>query len=89
MGEVVLYLDEVDTHLNPRIWPAWTLAGKQKYVRIPGCNEKRHVAGALSPKTGRLTWVERDRKNSPLFLDLLYKLASVTHRYSSSPPHSR
>ena len=26
-GEVVVYLDEVDIHLNPKIGPEWTLAG--------------------------------------------------------------
>ena len=79
-GEVVLYLDEVDIHLNPKIGPDWTPAGKQRYVRTPGCNEKRYLAGAFNPKTGKLTWVEGDRKNSLLFLDLLYKLAMKTYR---------
>jgi transposase len=79
-GEVALYLDEVDIHLNPKIGPNWTSAGKQNYVRTPGCNEKRYLAGALNPKTGKLTWVEGDRKNSLLFLDLLYKLVTKTYR---------
>ena len=79
-GEVVLYLDEVDIHLNPKIGPEWTPAGKRKYVRTPGCNEKRYLAGALNPKTGELTWVEGDRKNSLLFLDLLFKLVTGAHR---------
>jgi transposase len=79
-GEVVLYLDEVDIHLNPKIGPDWAVAGKQKYVRTPGCNEKRYLAGALNPKTGKLTWVEGERKDSLLFLDLLYKLVTKTYR---------
>jgi transposase len=79
-GEVVLYLDEVDIHLNPKIGPEWMLTGKQKYVRTPGCNEKRYLAGAFNPKTGKLTWVEGDRKNSLLFLNLLYKLVTETYR---------
>ena len=54
--------------MNPKIGPDWTLAGKQKYVRTPGCNEKRYLAGALETKTGKLTWVEGDRKNSLVFL---------------------
>jgi transposase len=78
-GEVVLYLDEVDIHLNPKIGPEWTLAGKQKYVETPGCNQKRYLAGAFNPKTGSLTWVEGDRKNSLLFLNLLYKLVTETY----------
>ncbi len=49
-GEVALYLDEVDIHLNPKIGPEWTLAGKQKYVRTPGCNEKRYLAALSIPK---------------------------------------
>jgi hypothetical protein len=78
-GEVALYLDEVDIHLNPKIGPDWTLAGKRKYVRTPGCNEKRYLAGALDTKTGKLTWVEGDRKNSLLFLEHLYKLVTKTY----------
>jgi transposase len=78
-GEVVLYVDEVDIHLNPKIGPDWMLAGKQKYVLTPGCNDKRYLAGALNPKTGKLTWVEGDRKNSLLFLNLLYKLVTKTY----------
>jgi transposase len=79
-GEVALYVDEVDIHLNPKIGPDWTAKGKQKYVETPGCNQKRYLAGALNPKTGKLTWVEGDRKNSLLFLDLLYKLVTKTYR---------
>jgi hypothetical protein len=78
--EVVLYLDEVDIHLNPKVGPEWTPAGKQKYVDTPGCNQKRYLGGAFNPKTGKITWVEGDRKNSFLFLDLLYKLVTKTYR---------
>jgi transposase len=82
-GEVVLYLDEVDIHLNPKVGPEWTLAGQQKYVETPGCNQKRYLAGAFNPKTSKLTWVEGNQKNCLLFLDLLYKL--VTETYRSAP----
>jgi hypothetical protein len=79
-GEVVLYLNEVDIHLNPKVGPEWTLTGKQTYVDTPGCNQKRYLAGAFNPKTGKLTWVEGDRKNSLLFLNLLWRLATETYR---------
>jgi transposase len=79
-GDVVLYVDEVDIHLNPKTGPDWTVAGKRKSILTPGCNEKRYLAGALNPKTGKLTWVEGDRKNSFLFLELLYKLVTKTYR---------
>jgi hypothetical protein len=39
--KVVLYMDEVDIHLNPKIGPDWMLSGLQKEVRAPGKNEKR------------------------------------------------
>jgi transposase len=77
--EVVLYLDEVDIHLNPKIGPDWTRRGRQKEVLTPGCNEKRYLAGAWDPKTRRLTYVEGVKKNSLLFLNLLHKLVTKTH----------
>jgi len=72
--EVVLYVDEVDIHLNPKIGPDWMLRGTQKTVLTPGKNQKRYLAGALNARTGRLTWVEADRKNSQLFVLQLWRL---------------
>jgi transposase len=77
--EVVLYLDEVDIHLNPKIGPDWTRRGRQKVVLTPGCNQKRYLAGAWNPKTRRLIYVEGQRKNSLLFLELLHKLVTKTY----------
>jgi transposase len=77
--EVVLYLDEVDIHLNPKTGPDWTKNGRQKEVLTPGCNEKRYLAGAWNPKTRRLIYVEGERKNSLLFLELLHKLVKKTY----------
>jgi transposase len=73
-GEVVVYVDEVDIHLNPKIGPDWMLRGTQKTVVTPGKNEKRYLAGALNAKTGKLTWVEGQRKNSDLFILQLVQL---------------
>lgn len=78
--EVVLYVDEVDIHLNPKIGPDWMRRGRQKTVLTPGCNEKRYLAGAFNPLTKKLTWVEGDRKNSLLFLRLLHELVTKTYR---------
>jgi transposase len=74
--EVVVYADEVDIHLNPKIGPDWMLCGTQKTVLTPGKNDKRYLAGALNARTGRLTWVEADRKDSDLFIRQLWQLAS-------------
>jgi len=73
-GEVAVYVDEVDIHLNPKIGPDYMLQGQQKTVLTPGKNEKRYLAGGLNPDTGRLTWVEGDRKTSDLFIALLWQL---------------
>jgi len=72
--EVVLYADEVDIDLNPKIGPDYMLRGTQKMVNTPGKNQKRYLAGALNAKTGKLTWVEWDRKDSDLFILQLWQL---------------
>lgn len=74
-GEVVVYADEVDIHLNPKIGPDYMLRGTQKKVVTPGQNEKRYIAGALNAHTGKLTWEEWHGKDSDLFLGLLHRLA--------------
>lgn len=81
-GEVLLYVDEVDIHLNPKIGDDWMLLGQQKTVLTPGKNEKRYLAGALNAATGRLAWVEGERKTSGLFIDLVDHL--VKRAYSSA-----
>lgn len=74
-GEVWLYVDEVDVHLNPNIGLDWMNRGQQKEVMTPGKNEKRYLAGALDAVTGRLICVESTRKSSLLVVDLLAAVA--------------
>lgn len=73
-GEVVVYADEVDVHLNPKIGLDWMNRGQQKEVVTPGQNQKRYLAGALDAASGRLTCVEGVQKNSSLFVALLAAL---------------
>ncbi|MEM9940199.1 MAG: IS630 family transposase [Planctomycetota bacterium] len=73
-GEILVYEDEVDIHLNPKLGLDWMNHGTQKEVLTPGQNKKRYLAGAVNAVTGELTVVEGDRKNSDLFLKLLEKL---------------
>jgi transposase len=73
--EIGFYVDEVDIHLNPKIGPDWMNRGTQKEVMTPGQNVKRYLAGALDARSGVLTWVRADRKNSLLFIALAQKLA--------------
>jgi transposase len=76
VGHVAVYEDEVDIHLNPKIGLDWMVSGQQKEVPTPGKNIKRYLAGALNARTGRLIWVEGEKKNSTLFIALLWKLLS-------------
>ena len=76
-GQVAVYADEVDIHLNPKIGSDWMNCGQQKTVMTPGQNAKRYIAGALDAHTRRLTWVEGDRKNSLLFIALLHRLVAA------------
>lgn len=71
---VVVFADEVDVHLNPKIGPDWMLPRTQRLVLTPGKNEKRYIAGAYEPLHDRLVYVEGDRKASWIFLNLLRAL---------------
>ena len=62
-GEILVYEDEVDIHLNPKIGLDWMNCGKQKEVLTPGQNKKRYLAGALNANAGELIVVEGDKKN--------------------------
>jgi transposase len=79
-GEVVLHVDEVDIHLNPKVGRDWCLPGQRRVVLTPGNNQKRYLAGALNPRTGQLTWVEGKSKASALFIQLLWRLAGDYRR---------
>lgn len=65
------YLDEADIDFNPRIGACWTPRGQQVGIPTPGQNQKHYVAGALNAHTGKLVWVEHERKNTTLFIKLL------------------
>ncbi len=76
-AEPVLYSDEVDIHLNPKLGRDWMLRGRQRRVVTPGKNQKFYLAGALDVRTGRLHTTGADRKNAALFCDLLRLLAKA------------
>jgi transposase len=78
--EPVLYSDEVDIHLNPKLGRDWMLRGQQRRVVTPGKNEKFYLAGALDVRTGRLHTTGAAKKNAALFCQLLWLLASRYRR---------
>jgi len=75
--EAAVYEDEVDIHLNPKIGLDWMGKSQQKEAWTPGQNQKRYLAGAMDVRTGEIHWVEGERKDSWLFLDMLHKLTVV------------
>jgi putative transposase len=69
--DVLVFADELDIHLLPKVGAAWMPKGIQELVRTPGTNEKHYLAGALNLTTGRLLHCCGPRKNNGLFRDLL------------------
>jgi transposase len=80
-GEVAVWLDEVDVHLNPKIGLDWMNRGTQKLVPTPGNNAKRYLCGAMDAD-GLLTWVRGERKNSLLVVATLRKLAGEAYPHA-------
>jgi len=78
--EPVLYEDEVDIHLNPKVGRDWMLPGQQRRLLTPGKNKKFYLAGALDVRTGRLHTTGAPQKNAVLFCDLLRLLARTYRR---------
>jgi len=80
--ETVVFQDEVDVHLNPKIGSMWMLRGQQAEVVTPGNNEKRHLAGSLHWRTGRLLLsAPGTKRNATLFLAHLDDLRRQLRSY--------
>lgn len=83
--EVAVFQDEVDVNLNPKVGCMWMRRGRQATVATPGTNRKRHLAGSLDWRTGRLLATEGHRRDAALFvahLDALrrrYRRHKVIH----------
>ena len=78
--EVLVYEDEVDIHLNPKIGWDWMPRGLSREVVTPGKNRKAYLAGALDTRSEEVHVVEGDRKHSGLFLALLERLLTLYPR---------
>ena len=78
--EEVVFVDEADVDLNPRIGLTYIKKGQQPLVLTPGKNVKYYIAGALNSRTGRILYSHGPRKNSDLFIELLRVLARSYRR---------
>jgi putative transposase len=73
-NEAMVFADELDIHLLPKVGYAWTPKGTQLAVMTPGQNQKHYLAGALDLETGTLLHCLGPRKTNGLFRDLLQTL---------------
>jgi transposase len=81
-NETAVFQDEVDVHLNPKIGSCWMPRGRQAEVVTPGTNVKRHLAGSLVYRTGRLlVSPPGTRRNAELFVGHLDDLRRRLRRY--------
>ena len=82
--EVMVFVDELDIHLLPKVGAAWMPQGTQNKLMTPGTNEKYYLAGALHLTTGKVRYCLGPRKNNGLFralltlLDTAYPASDVT-----------
>jgi putative transposase len=72
--EALVFADELDIHLLPKVGYAWMPKGSQLEVMTPGQNQKHYLAGALDLTTGTLHHCVGPRKTNALFRDLLTQL---------------
>src|SRR5262245_63487266 len=81
---MAVFMDEVDINTNPKIGSMWMNRGKQANLVTPGNNQKRHLAGSLDSRTGRLTLTEGtpyQGRNTDLFLAHMDDLRRRYRRY--------
>jgi putative transposase len=67
----LVFADELDIPLLPKVGCAWMPQGTQVEVMTPGQNEKHYLAGALDPTAGALHYALGPRKTNAVFRDLL------------------
>jgi transposase len=75
--EALVFADELDIHLLPKVGYAWMPPGTQVEVMTPGTNEKYSWAGALDLATGTLRHRVGPRKTNGLFREWLQTLEAV------------
>ncbi len=79
--ETVVFQDEVDLNLNPKIGCMWMFKGRQAKVVTPGDNNKCYLAGSLHWRTGKLMTTEGPKRDGSLFVRHLHDLRRRLRRY--------
>jgi transposase len=71
LGEAMIFADELDIHLRPKVGCAWMPKGSQQPIMTPSQNQQHDLAGALELTTGTLHHCLGPRQTNALFRDLL------------------
>jgi transposase len=82
--ETVVFMDEVDVNLNPKVGCQWMRRGEQAAVETPGNNEKRYLAGSIHWRTGAVVLTEgrpKEGRSAALFLRHLDDLRRAFRHY--------
>ena len=77
-GEVLLFLDECDVHLQPLIGNNWQTKGAQNRIEDARQNRKTYCFGAIDFCDGRVSCSLKDRKRSCEFIEFL---EALRHKY--------
>jgi transposase len=62
--ERLVFADELDIHLLPKVGAQWVPQGSRHEVMTPGKNEKHYLAGGLELSTGNRHYTLGERKNN-------------------------
>ena len=77
----ILYADESRVQTLPLVRAMWSWVGQQWRIPTPGSNTARAIFGALEIRTGRWTYLVRERMRTEDFLAFLAHLLTVYPRH--------
>jgi len=77
LREALVFADELELHLLPKVGAPWMLRGPRLAIVTPGQDRRCYIAAALDFRTGQLIHRTGPKKNRFLFLDLLRALDRV------------
>jgi len=73
---VILFSDETDFSLHPRLGKIWTKKGSQPFVLTKSQHHKRlNIFGWVDPVRGRHGMLQQEKGNTDGFLAMLRKLS--------------
>jgi transposase len=78
LWETIVFADELEIHLLPKVGYAWMPKGTPLAVMTPGTHAKHYLAGALDLSTGTVHHCVGPRKTNELFRALLQTLDAAS-----------